>query len=281
MKRPLKRILYLLLIGTGHLAGAQEFNYWTQQVGSHSSLLNGAVTASVRDNSAIYYNPGALGFMTNSSLSVVGDLLYLRTQKIRNAAGTDIRFQNTNVDASPQIFSAIQNIGEYISITYGILTRKYHQMQFIARHEGYYDVLESNPGEEYYRGAFDYYKRMREDWLGFGVGWRVHPHLGFGLSTFISVTSDDYNSNLSGNVFSLNPSLGVYEEVANNSHREMLQYRNIGGLLVAGLAYEKGSFQAGLNITTPPVTLLFLSRGNLDRESRVSIPGYMENPHFS
>jgi hypothetical protein len=275
-----KRILFLTLILTGSVAVAQEFNYWTQQVGSYSSLLNGAVTASVRDNSAIYYNPGALGFMTNSSLSVVGDLLYLRTQKIRNAAGNDIRFQNTNVDASPQIFSAIQNIGEYISITYGILTRKYHQMQFLARHEGYYDVLQSYPGEEYYRGVFDYYKRMREDWLGFGVGWRIHPELAFGISTFISVTSDDYNSNLSGHAFRLNPGLGIYEEIAYNSRQETLQYRNIGGLLVAGLAYEKGGFQAGLNITTPPVTILFLSRGNLDRQARLNIPGYTERPEY-
>ena len=278
---PPKKIIFILLFFTSSVTGAQEFNYWSQQVGSQSSLLNGAVTASVRDNSAIYYNPGALGFMTNSSLSVVGDLLYLRTQNIRNGAGTDIRFQNTNVDASPQIFSAIQNIGEYISITYGILTRKYHQMQFIARHEGYYDVLQSYPGEEYYRGVFDYYKRMREDWLGFGIGWRIRPDLGFGISTFISVASDDYNSRLSGNAFSLNPGLGSYEEVAYNSQQENLQYRNIGGLFVMGVAYEKGSFQAGLNITTPPVTLLFLSRGNLDRESRVNIPGYTERPQYA
>ena len=51
-----KELFQVLLLCTCSLSQAQEFNYWTQQVGSHSSLLNGAVTASVRDNSAIYYN---------------------------------------------------------------------------------------------------------------------------------------------------------------------------------------------------------------------------------
>ncbi len=51
-------------------AHAQETNYWTHALGTRSALMGGAVVAGVRDNSAIWYNPGALGFITNPSLSI-------------------------------------------------------------------------------------------------------------------------------------------------------------------------------------------------------------------
>ena len=48
----------------------QDYHYWSEQFGAESHLMGGAVVAGVRDNSAIFYNPGAVGFIEGNSVSV-------------------------------------------------------------------------------------------------------------------------------------------------------------------------------------------------------------------
>jgi len=270
-----------LLFLVPSLCRAQEFNYWSQQVGAYSSLLSGSVTASVRDNSAIYYNPGALGFIENSSLSVVGNLAYLRGHNIRNGAGQDLPLMNNNVDAVSQIFSAIHKLTDEISITYGLMNRNFHSMRFQVRHDGFYEIMEDLPGEEYYRGGFDYSKKLREDWLGLGIGWKIIPELGFGITLFGTVLSDNYSSNLTSNVFKYDEPTGIYSRVGYNNQYEVLRYSSVGGLLVAGFAYDNGSFQIGLNITSPVLHLQIFSGGMLDRTQSLDIPTIYDVPVYA
>ena len=44
---------------------AQEMNYTPFQLGARSALMGGAAVGGVRDSSATFYNPGALGFVTD------------------------------------------------------------------------------------------------------------------------------------------------------------------------------------------------------------------------
>ena len=46
---------------------AQDANYWTNQYGTRSTLLGGAVVGSVLDLSGTYYNPGGLGLIDKPS----------------------------------------------------------------------------------------------------------------------------------------------------------------------------------------------------------------------
>lgn len=49
---------------------AQESNYANYEIGANSTMMGGAVTAGVKDNSAVYHNPGALAFVENSNVTL-------------------------------------------------------------------------------------------------------------------------------------------------------------------------------------------------------------------
>ena len=49
-------------------ASGQDAHYWSQQYGTKSTLLGGAVIGSVDDLSATYYNPAALALVDDPSV---------------------------------------------------------------------------------------------------------------------------------------------------------------------------------------------------------------------
>ena len=63
------RLLIAMCLCAGALA-AQDNHYWTHQFGTRASLMGGAMIGGVDDTSAVYYNPGRLGWITNDSLKV-------------------------------------------------------------------------------------------------------------------------------------------------------------------------------------------------------------------
>ena len=60
-------IIFVLMIvcGTGF---AQDNHYWTNQYGTKSNLLGGAVVGKVLDLSSTYYNPGWLAFIEKTEV---------------------------------------------------------------------------------------------------------------------------------------------------------------------------------------------------------------------
>ncbi len=79
-------LLSICLLHFSFNSVSQDNHYWTQQYGAAGTLMGGAMTAGVTDNSAIYYNPGVLSFIDNLSLSV--DANVYKMDKILVADGT-------------------------------------------------------------------------------------------------------------------------------------------------------------------------------------------------
>ena len=99
---------FFLAILSLTLAGvciAQDTHYWTLQYGSRSSLLGGAVVGGVRDNSAVYYNPGALVLSDTSAISVSANAYQFDQLKMDNGAGTNINLKSGQTQIIPLIIS--------------------------------------------------------------------------------------------------------------------------------------------------------------------------------
>src|SRR5437763_1254540 len=100
-------VTFLLVVWGTRLVGAQEMNYNTFQVGSRSALMGGAVVGGVRDTSATFYNPGALGFVKNPGISVSANAFRFGKVTIADALGPGEDATASLLDPIPLLVSGI------------------------------------------------------------------------------------------------------------------------------------------------------------------------------
>ena len=66
----MNKLMIPILLLIGFSLSAQDRQFWDQAVGGRTALLGGVAVGGVRDYSATFYNPGALGFLSANKLSV-------------------------------------------------------------------------------------------------------------------------------------------------------------------------------------------------------------------
>ncbi len=64
-------------------ASGQDAHYWSQQYGTRSTLLGGAVIGSVNDLSATYYNPAALALSDDPAFLLSAQAYQFRNLTLR------------------------------------------------------------------------------------------------------------------------------------------------------------------------------------------------------
>lgn len=266
-------LLTLNLIFVSAICYPQENHNWNQQVGAVSNMIGGASTASARDNSAIFYNPGCLAFVENSSLSLVGDAYFLSTLTIKNGAGSGLDLKSRIVDTTPQIVSGIikNKKNPDLSITYALLNRNYSFIKMNVNQEMYYNILPELEGDEIYIANYDYYNRQREDWAGIGMGHKLGKYFGIGISYFFTIRTQDLNRSYNANVIEYFENGDVSSSLASSSFSEIFEYRNVGMLWKIGVNYDKDNLKLGLTITTPKLSLGVIP-GDLRRDLITRIP---------
>lgn len=264
----MKTIIAFLLVFFAVEAFAQDSHYNTYGYGSRSGLMGGAVTGGVRDTSAIFYNPGALGFVDNASLSVSGNAYSFETITLENGAGATEDLESEEVNVVPTLLSGIiipdgdskQRIG------YGILTRSYANFKASSRLDTIGDVLKHPfaPGQEDYIGQYNLNSKLNEIWGDVSYAYKLSPEMSVGISNFLALRSQNFTESIRARAINraIPTVVGLTDALTD------YDYYNLRLLWKLGLAGEQGRIKWGFNLTTPSVDLT--GDGNVSRDLTVA-----------
>lgn len=255
----------------------QDNHYWSQQYGARTSMLAGSVVAGVRDNSAVYYNPGAAGFIGGNSLSVNANTYGYLHYTIDNGAGDGLNLKYQGIGFYPQLLSGLvrfKALPEW-TFTYALITRHQSTVNFNERYRTFTDVIPQSPGLEPYIAAYEYQDQVNEQWGGLGAAYQLSEYFSVGVTTFVSYRFEKYRFAKYARAI---PEDDI-EAVVSTSNYDDLNFNNFNILWKAGLAFEYGRVRVGLAVTTPSVNLY--GTAEMQREnSRYNLDLHLEADRY-
>ncbi|MHB8766562.1 MAG: hypothetical protein ACYDA8_19805 [Deferrisomatales bacterium] len=273
----LTAVLWLVLTASG--AAAQDSHYWANQFGDRSALLGGAVVGGVRDPSAGYYNPGALGFVGNSNLTVGANAFRFNDLHVVDGVGGASELDSEEVEAIPLLVAGVFDPPSIPGVVaYSLLARNTHTMKVSGQRAAVEEVLGGAlaAGPERFLGTFSREDRLLEVWAGVSYALPLRPGLSVGVTTFAALRNQDLDQDLS--VRALNEATHF---LATRDEHTSAEFWNLRLLWKAGLAAESGPWRLGLVVTTPSVNLA--GRGEVAADLsyiHLDVTGEGEPDHF-
>lgn len=251
----MKFYLLIVLILLSLVVKAQDTQYWTQQFGSRTALLSGAVVGGSDDNTMVYYNPGALGFLDNVSISVNANAYRIENIRIFNALGQEADFKSNKFASIPLLAGGmLKTKTDKWKIGYAFMAPVDFSFKGIARIDGTFDIADDaeSPGKEDVIGESGVTSKLSEVILGLGVGHALNERWAVGLTHLFTVRSQTYHRNLSVHMFLNNAD----ETLASGILSQNVEYYNIRYAAKVGLNYRTPTWSWGLTFTTPSVRLM-------------------------
>ncbi|MEZ5993070.1 MAG: hypothetical protein R3E76_12020 [Planctomycetota bacterium] len=231
---------------------AQDNHYWTHNFGTRASLMGGAVIGGDPDTSAVYYNPGRLGWLTNDSLKVSADGYQLSTLTIRDGAGKGENLTSTDGDIIPLAGSGVFLFGEPgIALGFQIMARQYFNAGVSTRREEFKNVIDDarSAGNEQYIGSFQFDTNTEEYWAGLGFGWAITEWLGVGITHFGALRFEEQSYNITTRA------VGGSGQTFGADNIAGFDLWNVRTLWKLGVSAQFGPLKMGLTVTTQSVNL--------------------------
>ncbi|MBC8124528.1 MAG: hypothetical protein H7X70_02235 [Candidatus Kapabacteria bacterium] len=236
-------IVLLIVLGVVP-ALAQDSHYWTNQYGTESWLLGGAVVGSTTDLASTFYNPAALAFYpVSTAIQTSVSLNWSRTA----IEAKDLDFQLVSGSSSPLPTLVSLNL------PLKILGSRALQLSYLKRT----DVKLNLSGISYtgvgadtgyvVTGLID--RELVDSWFGLTWSRAFGKEHSLGITAYISAVSSSYQSVLATGVVSK-------DAKASSSLSDYQSFDNIRFLAKAGYYYDGRPVSFGISITTPSIKIL-------------------------
>lgn len=171
-------------------------HYWGMQYGGQATLMGGTAVVGVNDNSCLYYNPGALGFIDSARLTASTHVYGFEFVKLKNGAGTGRDLKSVRVNILPQLLAGRWVFKKLprLKLVFGTLTRGRTNLRFAQDNEGQYEIINGSPGLEYYKSRVEFVNNSVEQWAGFGLAYQLSNAWSVGFSSFGAYTHIEVRS---------------------------------------------------------------------------------------
>jgi hypothetical protein len=242
-------LMILLFFGIGFSIQAQDTHHWGNQFGTRAALLGGAVLTDTVDNAGVFYNPGNLGYLDTTSLSINANLYGLENVRIENALGQRADFKGIQFNTVPLLVSGSIKTKSDWNVSYGLLSPVNFNFNGVARIVGEFDIAreEISPGKEEVVGESGIISKVQETTLALGIGKKLSSNLGFGISLLNTIRTVNYSYRFSAKAFTNNTDYILMARTQN----EFINYFSLRTALKVGLNYQKESYGFGLAVTSP------------------------------
>ena len=234
---------------------AQDTHYWTQQFGTRSALMGGAVLGGANDNTMIFYSPAALASLESSSISLNANAYRIENIRVENALGQRADFESGQIGAVPLLAGGmIRTRSQKWKVGYAIISPVDFRFKGIARADGNFELVDDDesPGLEEAVGETAITSKTNELIFAVGIGHKLNENWSVGMSNLITVRSHDYQRNYSAYIFKND----AERTLIGGNISQNATYYNFRYAAKFGVIYQKGNWKTGLNITTPSLNIL-------------------------
>jgi len=243
--------------------------YWGNQYGSRGLLLNGAVIAGCDDETAIFYNPAALGLSDDFGVSVSLITPTYNYVKTNDLLGDDTEFVDDGLGLAPGLVAAkLRPFGtDKVNLGLSIFKRFESEVSYDDR------VVSDIPDEPgaLFVGDLEYDRELSETWVGIGMSFELHKRLSLGFTQFFTWRSEEVDLNFKKEfIFKENPELLI------SSWRNSFNYSfgaNGGLLTKVGLSWRPYNVRFGVTYTSSVYALILESADYKYSDSKVNSNG--------
>lgn len=243
---------FLLLLAPTFLAylptanAQNDDHYWTQQYGAKGLLLNGAVIASTEDETAVFYNPGALGNGEDFGISLSFFTPAYSALKINDYLGSGTQANNKRLGFSSDLSAVGFRPFKDKRFRAAVTSFTRYKSGLTLRERAVGPVI--NDQSQLFIGNLDFKRSLMERWFGIGMAFNISDNLSVGASQFVTFHSES-------------TSLSIQKEIVDKDNPYDLQlawrskfkysFATKGGLLTKfGIIANLGNVKLGTTFTT-------------------------------